>query len=223
MNDFVLDEEYILDSIKNLGHRYDTYKVFSDFITISAIAINNSVNYKDEKEQEYLKIINRYDKAEREVLQNMFTALVVSLDPEEFNDVLGKVYEDLNLQNKFKGQFFTPPHLCDFMAKVSVDDNIEEIIKEKGYIGFNEPACGSGRLIYSFLKEMKSKKINYHSKIYIEATDISTLCAYMTYIQLSLYGANAKVVVGNTLSMEVFEILYTPFYYWFPILKKSGN
>ena len=42
----------------------------------------------------------------------------------------------------------------------------------------------------------------------------------MTYIQLSLYGANGKVVIGNTLSNEIRDVLYTPFYLIFPIKEK---
>ncbi len=86
----------------------------------------------------------------------------------------------------------------------------------------SEPACGSGRLVYSLLKFMHDNNINFHKNVYIEATDVSNLCAYMTYIQLSLYGANAKVICGNTLTNEVYETFYTPMFRIMPILPKEG-
>ncbi|MDD4809240.1 MAG: N-6 DNA methylase [Bacilli bacterium] len=216
-NEVKLDEKYLLDGIKQLSGKYDTHKVFGDFVTISAHSINNRFNYSEDKEQEYLRIINSYTKEEQEILLNMFAALVNGLNADEFNDVLGKLFEELNMQNKAKGQYFIPAPVCDFMAKVAVDDNVEEIIKTKGYYSMQEPACGSGRMIYSFLKEMRVQNINYHKEVYIEATDISQLLAYITFIQLSLYGANAKVFVGNALSQEFSEVLCTPMYYLFPI------
>ena len=35
----------------------------------------------------------------------------------------------------------------------------------------------------------------------------------MTYIQLSLLGIPAKVVLGDTLSLKFQQVLYTPFYF----------
>ncbi len=220
MEKLELDEKYILKSMISLGHKYDTYKIFTDFVTMVAITINNRLNYSGEKEQQYLKIINQYTEEEQQIFIKMFASLINGLDNVQFNDVLGKVYEELNLSNKFKGQFFTPPHLCDLMAKITLDKDVKEQIKNKGYTSVSDPACGSGRLLYSYLKEMYLNNIDYSKKVYVEAQDVSELCCYMTYIQLSLYGANGKVVIGNTLSNEIRDVLYTPFYLIFPIKEK---
>lgn len=215
----ILNYDYLLKTISNLGIRYDIWKVFYDFLIISVYTISNSINFNEDREQEYLKIINKYEKQEQELFIKMLVSLVNSLDENEFNDVLGKIYEELNLFNKYKGQFFTPPHICDFMVKGTLNDDVERQIKNKGYIIVSDPACGSGRLLYSYLKELHSKNINYPKNVYVEAQDISELCCYMTYIQLSLYGVNGKVILGNTLTNEKQDIFYTPMYLLFPIKK----
>ena len=51
----------------------------------------------------------------------------------------------------------------------------------------------------------------------MEAVDLSDVCAYMTYLQLSLYGIPAIVYCGNTLTQEMRFKMETPSYfiqYW---------
>lgn len=209
--EIVYDYEYLLKNMINLGRRYDVWKVFNDFLCICAYSISNSVYYNDEREKEYLKIINSYSKDEVDILVKMFSSLVNSLDSERFNDVLGKIFEELNLHNKYKGQFFTPEHVCDLMSKITLNkDEIEKDIKNKGYIKLNDPACGSSRLIYSALKFMVENNINYHYNVFVEVQDVSLICVLMSYIQLSLYGVNGKVIYGDTLTGEVYDVFYMP-------------
>ena len=72
---------------------------------------------------------------------------------------------------------------------------------------------GAGGMILSFAKALKSNNINYQRDLLVEATDISDTCAYMAYIQLSLYGIPAIVYCGNTLTREVRFKMETPLYY----------
>ncbi len=210
---------YLLKKIKLLGSKYDISKVFNDFLIICAYSISNSVNYNDNREKEYLRIINSYTNEEQQIFPKMFVSLINSLDNEKFNDVLGKIFEELNLHNKYKGQFFTPEHICDLMANVTLDkEKIEEEIDNKGYISLSDSACGSSRLIYAGIKVIKENNINYHFRVYVEVQDVSITCVLMSYIQLSLYGINAKVVLGNTLTNEIQEVFYTPFSILFPLI-----
>lgn len=209
---------YLKNNIISLGQKYDIFKVFSDFLTMSAYSISNAVNFKEDREKEYIRLINSYTKEEQGLFPKMFASLVDSLNSDDFNDVLGKIFEELNFQNKFKGQFFTPENICRIMTSAVMNkEEVENIIKEKGYVFLNDSACGSSRLMYSSLKFMKNNNINYHIKVFIEVQDISPICVFMSYIQLSLYGANARVILGNTLTNEIQDVFYTPFAILFPI------
>jgi len=125
--------------------------------------------------------------------------------------------------NEYKGQFFTPYHICQMMTQVSLI-NAKEIIKEKGYIAVSEPCSGAGGMIIAAREVLLNQGCNPSTDMFVEAIDVDDLCFKMTYIQLSLLGIPARVVRGNTLSMEFYEVLYTPLYFikgWHYKLKKS--
>lgn len=72
-------------------------------------------------------------------------------------------------------------------------------------------------MILSLAKALKERNINYQQDLLVEATDISDVCVYMTYIQLSLYGIPAVVYCGNALTLETRFKMETPLYflqYW---------
>lgn len=67
--------------------------------------------------------------------------------------------------------------------------------------------------ILSFAKTLKKRNINYQNSLLVEATDISDVCVYMTYIQLALYGIPAVVCCGNALTKEVRFKMETPLFF----------
>ncbi|MCI8397680.1 MAG: hypothetical protein HFJ52_08820 [Clostridia bacterium] len=72
---------------------------------------------------------------------------------------------------------------------------------------------GAGGMVLSFAKALKEQNINYQQELLVEATDISDICVYMAYIQLSLYGIPAVVYCGDTLLQEIRFKLETPLFY----------
>lgn len=68
-------------------------------------------------------------------------------------------------------------------------------------------------MIIAFAETMKKYGYNYQKQLFVEAIDISEMCFKMTYIQLSLLGIPARVLLGGTLAMKFKECFYTPFYY----------
>ena len=127
----------IIKKIQMLGSKYENWRVFSDFCELVAITISNSVDKKQwqEREERYLTIVKQYEKEEVYLFASMFGDLVMTLqthsENRRFEDVLGKVFHELELHNKWKGQYFTPSPVCDVMAQITLQD-CEEIIKETG-------------------------------------------------------------------------------------------
>lgn len=204
------DKDFIIDSIKKLGMRYGTQTAFSDVVICCAYSFANVVDFKDERENEYLRIINKYTTKERDLFPKILTALVNEYEKaEELTDILGNVYENLNLTKKGVAQFFTPLDVCSVMAKITIDkDESEKTIKEKGYISVSDPACGSGRNLYALYTELLDNGIN-NKKIFLIGDDIDLTCCCMTYIQLSLMGANAIVNHQDSLTMNKYDTFYT--------------
>lgn len=205
----------IIKTIQKLGMRYSTWQVFEDFLAMSAISFSNTFDWthKDKREADYMDIVKRYTKDDIALFPQMLAYLVDELEryTDAPRDVLGQIFHDLELHNKYHGQFFTPQHICDMMGLMSISEN-DLSIEERGYITVCEPTAGSGAMILGFAKAMKENHYDYQRQMVVTATDIDIKCVYMTYLQLSLYGIPAVVIHGNSLTMEEWSRWYTPVY-----------
>ena len=207
----------ILKTIKNLTYSRDTWEIFYDFLEMSAICISNTVDLKhhEARENQYLSTIKKYSPEHQKLFPEMFAELVLALDQEyqrgNFVDILGNLFHDLELHAKYKGQFFTPQHICDFMGRILLTEN-DKSVAEQGYISVAEPACGSGAMILGFANAMKECGYNHSQQLFVLATDIDVKCVYMCYLQLSLYGIPAVIIHGNSLTLEEWSRWYTPVY-----------
>lgn len=157
--------------------------------------------------------MKQYTKEQAEEFSKLLALLVMVLE-EKYQDFLGEVHMSLNLSSKANGRYFTPYPVCKFMAEINFFE-VENSgkLQDKELITLSEPCCGSGAMIIAFAETMRKHNFNYQNQLYVEAIDINDLCFMMTYIQLSLLGIPAKVVLGDTLSLKFQQVLYTPFYY----------
>ena len=90
---------------------------------------------------------------------------------------------------------------------------IENKLKEQEFITLSDPCCGSAGMIIAFAETMLNKGYNYQNQLFVEVIDIDEMCFMMAYIQLSLYGIPARVMLGDSLAWKFSKILYTPFYF----------
>lgn len=202
----------IIKLIGENAYRHDRWRVFSDFVQLSAFAISNAVDLRnrDARESEYMRIIGQYSKDEANRFPMMLAELVNGLEA-GMTDVLGQVYMELELGNKDRGQVFTPYSLCQASAKMVFDKpHVDSIIADKGYITMQEPAAGGGAMVIAFAEVLKEAGINYQQHLHVTATDVDIKAACMAYVQFSLLHIPATVIHGNTLSLEEWSRWYTP-------------
>lgn len=202
----------IIKNIENLRGKYDTWNIFSDFLSMGAISIRNSVDLKgrEKREKGYLDITNKYTPKELEMFSKMLAELILGLEKEP-SDILGQVFMELNISNKWQGQFFTPMSISNLMSELTVA-GIEEHIKAKGYITLDEPSAGGGAMIIGFANSMRKRGLNYQTQLYVNARDLDIKAVQMCYIQLSLLGIPANVQHGNTITLQIFDEWKTPFF-----------
>lgn len=202
----------IIKLIGENAHRHDRWRVFSDFVQLSAFAISNAVDLRnrDTRESDYMRIIGQYSKDEANRFPMMLAELVNGLE-DGMADVLGQVYMELELGNKDRGQVFTPYSLCQASAKMVFDKpHVDSIIADKGYISMQEPAVGGGAMVIAFAEVMKEAGINYQQHLHVTATDVDIKAACMAYVQFSLLNIPATAIHGNTISQEEWSRWYTP-------------
>lgn len=195
-------EKYIIDSINTLSGRYTPYQVFSDWIAMTAIAIQNGCTLNhgklyEDRESQYKSIASKYSKNELKTICNMTGALAGVLE-ERFGDILGEIYMKSGCGSKQTGQFFTPYHLSYLTANLVYRNQFSQL-QENDQIEINEPSTGGGGIMIAVCQIAKENGIDYQKRLHIIAQDLDWNGVYMTYIQLSLLGAKAIVVQGDTL------------------------
>ena len=216
----------LIKMMREVAYRHGVGKVFTDFLALSAIAVSNAVDlrFQEERGKRYLEIISAYDRKEVDLFPKMLGELTMALET-EMTDVLGQVYMELELGSKRSGQFFTPMHICQLMARIALN-GVDEKIKEKGYITVQEPTAGGGAMIIALAEEMKRLGYNYQKQMLVVATDIDIKAVHMCYLQLSFLGIPAVVYHGDSLSLKMFSEWCTPAYIldgWFWRLKTQNE
>ena len=173
-----------------------------------------------EKAKEIDKLMKKYTIEEQKNIWYMMLELT-DLYRKQYEpyDILGEIFNKLNMGNARTGQFFTPTHISEAIVKINNID--EKEIKEKGYMTVNEPACGAGGMILAIAGELQAKGYDTYRNIFVQCWDIDRKCAMMTFVQLSLYDIPAQVIWGDTLTLKPNEIFYTPAYFLFEQLKKE--
>ena len=221
--------EEIIKDIQSAATAYSTGKIFEDTIACGAIAISNAVDFTkyDEREERYKQIMSGYRAEEQRKLPEIFAkvfALLSSVvyDDGAFNDYLGEIFMRLNIASDKAGQVFTPFHVAELMAQVTVGENTKTVQNE--ILTISDPCCGSGVMSLAALDVLQSRGVNYARDVFIECSDIDIRCVYMAYLQLSLAGVPAIIKHQNTLTMETWDVWKTPaFIFQYTRFRKYDN
>lgn len=214
-----------LTTFKKLTYRWRSWDVWTDFITMAACSISNSVDksHFDVREERYLQTIKKYNKEEQRLFPELFAHLVMALEENQEQDFLGDVYTELGLNSKEHQQIFTPYHVAHFMAKITMDD-VEKQIKEKGFVTIHDDCCGGGVTLIAAANVMKEKlakiDLNFQNHLLVSGQDIDPIVAMMCYIQMSLLGVAGYFKIGNSLTEPMCEnddlenYWFTPMYFF---------
>ena len=228
--EYILVERYQCPRCKSihriLPNNLYPWDVWRDYIVLHACAISNAFdkeNY-ERREKRYLDIIHRYGKEEQEIFPALAADTLMALNDNQEQDFLGKMFMDLGLSNHSNGQFFTPYHVCELMAELTMDDAVEKIEKQ-GYISINDPCCGAGATLIAGAHAIRKRlekcehPLNYQNHILMVGQDVDETVALMCYIQLSLLGLAGFIKIGNSITNPMSpddsseNYWYTPMYF----------
>lgn len=197
-------EKQFYDDFKQLAQHHNAWTVWSDFVDMTAYSIANSFESRkdvwEDREAAYLSIIKKYNKAEQELFPKLFGDVVLALEENPAQDFLGDLYMRMEFGDDWRAQIFTPWHLSEMMARMTLGEGLKEEVNRQGYISVYDPCCGSGVMLLAAAHVAKTQDVNYQQSIIFAGQDIDPLVARMCYIQMSLLGCPGYVAVGNTLS-----------------------
>jgi hypothetical protein len=201
------------------------YTVFKDFCELAALSMSNAVDRAqyEQREARYLQIVKGYRADEVARFPKMLACLTLSLE-EGMNDCLGQLFMAMELGNSGAGQFFTPYPVSALMAKMLAGD-AGRICKERGFVRVMEPAVGAGGMVIATAEAFADEGIHYQQAMHATCIDIDATAVHMAYIQLSLLHIPAIVVHGNALSLEQWEVWFTPAHvvgFWNVKLKRAA-
>lgn len=202
--------------LRDLAHGVGIWQAWCDFCEIAAITISNHVDLARyaEREARYLAIIKRYTRPQLDAFAQAFAALVLQLE-DGIDDVLGRAFMDLELGNKWAGQFFTPFSVCRMTAELQIDDDLRAKIADRGYVTMSDPAVGAGAFPLAMAAALRDANINYQHALHVTCQDIDPKAVHMAYAQLSLCHIPAVLIIGDTLrAPSQGERWYTPAHVW---------
>lgn len=208
--------------VRALADRHQTWRVFSDFCELSALGfqqaswtIRSGGALDPELEERHRKIASAYKPEEVEGFGRLLAYTVMALEAHPELDFLGPVFQDLELANHWKGQFFTPAPVCRMMASMTIGDgaDVRAKIEERGFLMLGEPAVGSGAMVLAFAAELRALGLEPRGQLMVDATDVDATAARMAYIQFTLLDLPAIVRLGNALTLEEREAWGT-FAFW---------
>jgi hypothetical protein len=100
------------------------------------------------------------------------------------------------------------------MAQIAVTSkkDFEQKIAEQSWFGVADPCCGSGAMAIALAKvlEQTYKVQDLDIKLLIELTDIDYTCVKMAFVNMSLLGLSARVILGDTITGRQDMVLETP-------------
>lgn len=204
--------------INSFSRSLSIWSIFNDFLLLTALSFANTVKTEkwNSREEKYLSIIHSYQEKDQKLFPQLLGCLSLALIENQEQDFLGEIYALLNLQAEQKGQYFTPYHIARLMSELTYEDRSEDITS-KGFISINDSACGSGVLLLAFANTARGHGLNPQEEVLFVGQDIDRTAALMCYIQLSLLGLPAYVIVGDTLLKPGRhpdnEVWYTPAFY----------
>lgn len=188
--------------MESFSYKHDVRTVFDDFLTMALCAFSQNIATGMSYDEDlYMATIGRYAKDMQHQFSQLLALLTLEMeerfDSRSGNDVLGEFYE-LNFCRKGSGQFFTPFHICDFMAQITCGDHAER----EEPLRIMDPACGSGRTLLAGAKTLGSRHRFY-------GIDIDHTCVKMTAINLFMNGIfHGEIMWADAMNPNDFRMSY---------------
>ena len=215
----------IVDRLKGIEGRLSIAENFTDFFEMAAIFLNNSgvtsgssfairedIKF-DERERKFKEIANKHTEEEIKTFDSMLRDYLEiaadNMQKGKIKDLTSEMYHYFKQNSSALGQFFSSAAVSTRDAAGIQKEELLKAYEEKGYVVFNDPACGAGALILGIVD--KAIKVGIPKKnIYVVASDINKTCICMAYTQFSAYGIKAVLIHGDALGYEELERWTTP-------------
>ncbi|MEO0472674.1 MAG: N-6 DNA methylase [Bacteroidota bacterium] len=195
-------------TLNDWAHGYNLSSAFSDVLEMLVCEFTphqldpDTQQLRGRYTDKYLAVVKRYDPDHvRKYYPPLCKAIFAVYDTEVtaeggWCDPLGDYFEQTASQKdrSWKGQFFTPPSVCELMAALTGPAQ-EEHQTDASLL---DPACGSGRCLIAYDRSIPPRSNNFYVGV-----DIDARCVQMAAINFFFHGMRGVLICGNSLSMEM--------------------
>lgn len=178
------DIKQLLTEFERFAYGQSLHSAFADLLdwTLLPFKMHETV----EAQQQALQTYQTHPKASQ-----LVTLLTLIGDGSEgFCDPLGELYQQA-ISSGHNGQFWTPEHMCDMMAAITIG----QVLEDNQTVC--DPTCGSGRML------LAAAKINRKALLY--GADLDIICCKMTLVNMLLNSLKGEVAHMNTLSNDFYK------------------
>ena len=137
--------------------------------------------------------MDRYSREQGEEFRRILDIYTQAVEDDPFRDILGELFMRLDINSVRAGQYFTPLHLAEMMARMQFDRAVfEQQVQDKGIVAVCDPAVGSGVMLLAFAKVVHDELGRWGtSKLRLYGNDIDIRCVHMCRIQIRMNGLDA--------------------------------
>ena len=178
------DIKQLLKEFERFAYGQSLSSAFTDLLDWTLLPFK--MHETSKAQQQALETYRTHPKA----TQLVTLVTLIGEGSEEFCDPLGELYQQA-ISNGHNGQFWTPEHMCDMMAAITIGESLDDNQT------VCDPACGSGRMLLS------AAKINRKAMFY--AADLDITCCKMTLVNMLLNSLQGEVAHMNTLSNDFYK------------------
>lgn len=196
------NEDYRIIIQELARSRSSQLQIFTDFCKLAACCLALCT-----REEEYHGIATRYGSEEMHQFSRAFAYLVNEMEAKPFTDILGEFYIEIasHSSKQARGEFFTPPTISKMIAHMIFD---VDSVKSKGKpITVNEPACGSGGMVLAVAELFAPDAVDF---LRVTCQDINPVATDMCFVNTTLWGIPAQVILGDTLRNTVTDSWKNP-------------
>lgn len=131
--------------------RSDIRTAFGDMVHVWAISLLNTYMPRDDawtaREAEFEATKARIGEDGIKIYAECLGALSMA-SAEARGDHLGEMFQQISAGSKALGQFFTPYHVSEMMALMTMSaDVVSQAVEKNGHVSAMEPACGAGGMV----------------------------------------------------------------------------